>query len=332
MNSTETTLPSLTIIDDLDWWGLKATVVRVALEFDVFTTIAAVHHTLDDIATATRSSKRGMRILLDALCPLGLLRKSQGAYFLTPTSEAFLVRGKSTYCADAYLTLWRDRDQLVEAVRTGTASLNLPNSAAEDMWANFTASDLLTWPQQAEMARDRWTQLGITKETRPGLHILDAACGSGVGSFVLAQADPTAHVTALDFPKVLAIAAEIAERMGIREQVTFRSGNLLTVEFPTEQFDVILFGAILYYFNSDEVNAVLRKAYHALKPDGLVVIRSLIADEERCQAEIALLLAVELLHDAPIVLSAPGSGRDRPARTWPKTTSRFLSCFVKTLA
>jgi 2-polyprenyl-3-methyl-5-hydroxy-6-metoxy-1,4-benzoquinol methylase len=240
-----------------------------------------------------------VRILLDALCPVGLLRKSQGAYSLTPAADAFLVRGKATYCADAYLTFWRDRDRLVEAVQTGTATLDIPGPAAEDLWTGYTASDLLTWPQRAKTARERWTQVGITAETRQGLRVLDVACGSGVGSLVLAQDDPTTHVTALDLPKVLAIAAQVAETMGVREQVTFLPGNLLEVEFPAEQFDVVWFGAILYYFSPDNITAVFRKAHHALKLGSLVVIRSIIADEERCQDETALLLAVELLHDAP---------------------------------
>jgi len=104
MNSNETTTPSLDVIDELDGWGLKYTVVRLALELDIFTTIATGHRTLEEIAAAVCASKRGARILLDALCPLGFLRKSQGVYSLTPTAEAFLVRGKPTYCVDLYLT------------------------------------------------------------------------------------------------------------------------------------------------------------------------------------------------------------------------------------
>ena len=164
--------------------------------------------------------------------------------------------------------------------------------------ADLTASDLVTWPRRAETARERWAQLGISAEIRRGLRILDAACGCGVDSFVLAQADPSARVTALDLPKVLAIAAQVAAHMGVREQVTFCPGNLLEVDLPAGEFDVVLFGAILYYFSPDNVTAVLRKAWHALVPGGLVVIRTIIADEERCQDEMALLMAVELLHDA----------------------------------
>jgi ubiquinone/menaquinone biosynthesis C-methylase UbiE len=298
MSTTGTPTPSLAVIEDLDYWGLKYTLVKLTMELDIFTAVAAAQGRLEEIATAIGASQRGVRVLLDALCPAGLLQKSEGVYSLTPTAEAFLVRGTPTYCADAYLTFWRDRERLMEAVRTGTATLDIPGPQAEEMWANLTAPELLTWPRGSATARERWAQLGIPGETRRGLHVLDVACGSGVGSFVLAQMDPTAHVTALDLPKVLAIAAQVAEQMGVREHVTFCPGDLLAVEFPAEQFDVVLFGAILYYFSPDNVTAVLRKAYRALKSDGLVVIRTITADEDRCQDEIATLLAVEMLHDA----------------------------------
>jgi ubiquinone/menaquinone biosynthesis C-methylase UbiE len=299
MNSTKTTTPSLDAINDLDWWGLKYIAVRLALELDIFTTIAAGHSKLKEVAGEIRASERGARILLDVLCPLGLLRKTQGVYSLTPTSEAFLVRGKPTCCADAYLVIWRDRDKLMQAVRTGTATLDIQCPEAEEMWANYAAADLLTWSQSAVTAHERWTQLGITQDTSAGWLVLDAACGSGVGSFVLAQADPNTRVIALDFAKVMAITSQVAEMMGVHEQVSYHPGNLLTDEFPDEPFDVVLFGAILYYFKPEDVIAVLQKALNALKSDGLVVIRSLIADEERCQNEMALVLALEFLHDTP---------------------------------
>lgn len=144
------------------------------------------------------------------------------------------MRGKPTYCVDLYLTCWLGRDNLIKAVKTGTATLDILGPQIEEMWAGYAASGLLTWPQRAKTARVRWTLVGITAETRQGLHILDVACGSGVGSFVLAQDDITTHVTVLDLPNVLAIAAQVAEKTGIREQVTFLAGNLLEVESPTE--------------------------------------------------------------------------------------------------
>ena len=299
MSTPESAAVSLDLIDELDLSGLKYLVARLAMEMGVFTAIAAGHETSEEIAVAIGASQRGARILLDALCPIGLLAKSKGTYSLTPTAETFLVRGRPAYCADAYLAFWKDRDGLAEAVRTGHATLDLPGPQGEEVWAGLTAAELASWPLRVETARERWALLGITPQTRPGLRVLDVGCGYGVGSFVLAQADPTARITAFDLPKVLAVAAQIADQMGIRDQVTFCPGNLLTSEFPAEQFGIVLFGAILYYFSPASVTDLLRKAHRALAPGGRVVIRTIMADEERCQDEMAVWIAVELLHDAP---------------------------------
>jgi hypothetical protein len=56
---------------------------------------------------------------------------------------------------------------------------------------------------------------------------------------------------------------------------------------------------ILYFFNPDQVRDILLKAYRALKPQGIVVINSGMADEERCQNEYALLVAFQLFIFCP---------------------------------
>lgn len=303
MNETRVEPPSLDVVWDLEYEIWKATALKAALELDLFTTIAQGHRRLNDIVAATRCDERGMRILLDALCPLGLLSKSGGEYALTPTSEAYLVRGKPTFYGDWCLQTqlaWEARGRIAEGVRTGKAvGVDASRPDTEDLWAQDLANALLNWPQRAEKAREIWETLGINRKTKPGLHILDAACGHGVKSLVLAQADPKARVTALDFPKVLELTSKVAEAMGVETQVTFRSGDVLTVDFGTERFNIVFFGAILYYFNPEQVRRILQRAYKALKPGGLVVINETIADEERCQNEVALMVAFQLFIFAP---------------------------------
>ena len=269
----------------------------------VFTTIDKGHRTLNDIVETTQCSERGMRILLDALCPLGLLSKSSGEYASTPTSEAYLVRGKPTFYGDWCLETqlaWEARGRIAEGIRTGKAvGLDASRPNTEDLWAQDLANAILTWPQRAEKVWEIWETLGINKETKPGLHILDVACGHGVKSFVLAQADPDTRVTALDFPKVLELAAKVAEAMGVTKQVSFLPGDIWTANFGAEQFDIVLFGLILYYFQPEQVRDILQRAHRALKPGGLVVIHTAIADEKRCKSEYALTVAFQLFIFAP---------------------------------
>ena len=77
------------VIDEVDTVGLKVTVLKAAVELDVFTTIVRGYHSLEVIAAVLQCSVRGMGVLLDALCPLGLLHKSGGTYALTPTSAPY---------------------------------------------------------------------------------------------------------------------------------------------------------------------------------------------------------------------------------------------------
>ena len=286
-------------IEEIDTFGLKATVLKTAMKLDVFTTIAGGCQRLEEIAQATRCSLRGMRVLLDALCPLGLLTNSADSYALTPPAQAFLVRTSSSCCMDMYLALFHARERFTDCVRTGEPALDLSGPEAEDLWASYTAQFLVRWPWFAEIVRKRWETAGVAERAVSGAHILDVGSGAGVKSFVLAQATPTIRVTAIDTPKVLAVAARIARAMGVAGQVSYQSGDVLHMDLGREQFDIVLLGNVLRFFAANHIRDILRKLYQALKFGGLVVVDDDVLDEERRQSEQVLLLAVFLVNSAP---------------------------------
>ena len=121
------------VIEEVNTLGLKVTVLKTAMELDVFNTIASGHQHVEKIAHATRCSVRGICILLDALCPLRLLSKSEGLYALTPTAKAYLFRTASSYCADIYLTWFQSRERFADYVRTGKPAIDLTSPRAEDL-------------------------------------------------------------------------------------------------------------------------------------------------------------------------------------------------------
>src|SRR5260370_8357769 len=139
MDEPEKRPPPLGVIEEIDTFGLKATVLKTAMELDVFTTIAGGHQRLEEIARATRCSVRGMRVLLDALCPLELLTKSAGSYALTPPAQAFLVRTAPTSCMDTYLAECQRREPFPYGVRTGTPALHLTPPHPADPRSPFPA-------------------------------------------------------------------------------------------------------------------------------------------------------------------------------------------------
>src|ERR1051325_200387 len=96
-------------------------VLNASLEYDFFTHIHNGLNGYEEIARAAGTDPRATRIVLDGLIALALVAKRQGKYFLTPTSEAFLVRGKPAYMGDfrhVALALWDGMGQLKQTLKT----------------------------------------------------------------------------------------------------------------------------------------------------------------------------------------------------------------------
>jgi len=267
------TIPSLGILEEADdVLVIKVHIIRAALELEIIPTVAAGHHDAESIARATGSSPAGMRILLDGLCVLGLLRWSDGAYALTPTSETYLVPGKPTYCAPMYLDDLKAWDHFTEHIRSGQVRTDYASAEAIGLWVAFAASRLLSWPDDLAFYRPRWAALGVTAAAMPGIRVLDVGCGPAIASLVLALDDPTATVTGLDRGPVIEVAADVAEAMGVASQASFVAGDVTTLRDLEGTFDVVFFGWVLHFLDPIEIGATLRQVHRLLAPAGRVVI------------------------------------------------------------
>jgi 2-polyprenyl-3-methyl-5-hydroxy-6-metoxy-1,4-benzoquinol methylase len=294
---------SLDIIYDLEYGVWKATALCAALELEIFAIVAEGNHTQGAIAAAAECDQRAMRILLDALCSLKLLRKRRGDYFLTTVSESFLVRDKPTYYGEWCLRTqlaFDIRSRVADGIRTGkVVGIGASQPSSGDLCKSDISRALHTWPLEAKQARQMWRTLGVTRRRKPSARVLDMACGSGVNSFVLAQADPGSRVTAFDFPNVLEVTRQVAEAMSVVKQVEFQSGDALTSDFGTDWFDIVLLGKILYYFHANHAAEILSRAHSALKKDGLIVISTYIGDDRSCRNQQAAMAALQLFIFAP---------------------------------
>lgn len=271
-------IPSLGVLEEVDGvFAIKTQIVRAALELAVIPAVAAGHRDADAIARATGCSPTGMRILLDGLCALGLLRWADGAYALTPTAETYLVPGTPTYAAPMFLDDLRAWDDFTESVRTGEARADFSTADATRVWVAYAASGLASWPDELAVYRSRWAALGITAATMPGLRVLDVGCGPAVASLVLALDDPTATVTGLDREPVVEVARRVAEAMGIASQASFVPGDVTTVAALEGTFDIVFFGNVLHLLDREAIVATLREAHRLLAPSGRIVILGVVA-------------------------------------------------------
>jgi 2-polyprenyl-3-methyl-5-hydroxy-6-metoxy-1,4-benzoquinol methylase len=295
----QTAVPPMGLIEEVDTFGLKVTILKTALELDIFNTIATGRARAQEIARALECQEHGLRVLLDALAVHGLLEKAGDSYALTPTSRCYLIRSSPTCCADIYLAWLRARERLADVICTGTPSLDLTAPEADDLWASYGAPDLLRWPQLAGVLRERWTQIGLAPESLQGASILDVACGSGILSRPLAQVNSTLRVAAVDNASTLAVTRRMAEAMGVASQISYHPSDVLNLRLEGERFDFVVLGRILYYFEPRHVEHILRTCRALLHPGAHVLIFAAMPDDERRVTVEPLTSAVELLGAAP---------------------------------
>lgn len=276
----------------------KGFVLKTAVELNVFDALADGPCDVERLAAAKHWDVRGTRLLLDALCPLGLLsRNDEGEYGLTEVAEAFLAPGSETYAGDYVLTAlgtstWEQLAEVVRAGQGGTSGVGSPAWSAA--WAQDAAMESVsTW--RIDDSREMWRTLGIAAVSQEPRRILDVASGCGIKSFVLAKDNPNARITCLDQPAVLKVAEQLVVRWDIAGQAELRPGDVTALDYGDSEFDVVLLGQITFYWSADQIRAVLSNVHRALKSGGRVVIHAHIGDQTWQNADAALLGVATLL-------------------------------------
>lgn len=107
-------------------------------------------------------------------------------------------------------------------------------------------------------------------QPRPGEHVLDVACGTGiVARRITPLVAPSRMVAGIDFnPNMVRVARQAAEREGLR--IAFREGRAEHLPFGNASFDLVTcqFGLMLF----DEPSLALREIRRILRPGGRLVL------------------------------------------------------------
>jgi SAM-dependent methyltransferase len=256
--------------------------LRAAVELDLFTHVAAGRRTAAEIAEACGADPRGVRILADYLTIVGFLRKGRDRYELTPDADAFLNRNSPMYLGGATEFLLAEplRDcfrQLTAAVRQGGTATSAEGTVSHDnpIWVAFARAMGPVMRLPAKLLVDL---VGGDRERT--LRVLDVAAGHGLFGVTLAEHFPKARVAALDWPNVLAVAAENAKQAGVADRHTLLPGNAFETDWGGP-YDVVLLTNFFHHFDLPTCTELAKKAYAALAPGGRAVTLEFIPDADR---------------------------------------------------
>jgi hypothetical protein len=263
-------------------WGYQTTAaLKAAIELDLFTAIGEGANAPESLAARTGAAVRGARILADFLTIRGFLEKHDGAYSLTPSTAAFLDRRSPTYFGSTIdFIASPEMLELVLAdpaktVRTG-GSPGLANVASDNpVWVKF-ARAMVPWA--APLAHGIAAQVS-SWSTAPR-KVLDIAAGHGLYGIALAQALPSAEITAVDWSNVLEVAREHATAAGVMDRFHMLIGSAFEVDWGGG-FDLILLPNFLHHFDTDACVGLLRKVRTSLASGGRVLASEFVPNSDR---------------------------------------------------
>jgi 2-polyprenyl-3-methyl-5-hydroxy-6-metoxy-1,4-benzoquinol methylase len=276
------------------WDFAKPLMIEAAIRNHVFDELADGPKSLDDLASATGASPRGLRALADALVGIGLIGRKGARYQLTLESAAFLVTAKPTFIGGLFL---HSSSQLIpnwlhlsEVVRTGKPAFHAnASSEGSEFFAKFV-EDLfnLSYRPATIVA-----QALIKKGKRP-VSVLDIAAGSGVWGVAMAHRSPQVRVTAVDWLAVIPVTKRVAEKHGVADQFSFVGGDILAADLGRDH-QIATLGAILHSEGAERSKHLIKRVFDALGPGGTIVIAEFTPNEDRRGPATPLIFGVNML-------------------------------------
>ena len=241
-------------------------IISAAVNNKVFDTLEAGPKTVDQVKKQTGASARGLRVIMDALVGLELLKKDrQSRYSLTPESHAFLLSEKPATLAGFFgsilpvmISRWL---RLTDIVRDGrpAVAVNQETEGTEFFSQLVETIIPMSYPGAQKLA----DHLKIAK-AKQQVRVIDLAAGSGIWGIAVAQKSPQVRVTAVDWPGMIPTTKRITEKFGVRDRFDFIEGDLSEANFGSG-YDVATLGHILHSEGEQRSRQLLKKTFRALK-------------------------------------------------------------------
>lgn len=298
--STEQPAPSPVLFFDTVNAYQRSAAIKAAIELDVFTAIGEGNQTATSLAARCKSSERGLRILCDYLTVTGFLTKENSSYSLTPDSSIFLDKKSPAYMGGAIEFLLspmlvKSFDNLTEAVRQGGTVMPEEGTVAPEhpVWVQFARAMA---PMMAMPAQLMSKLVAAAPESK--LKILDIAAGHGMYGITLAQDNPGAEVVAVDWPNVLEVAKENAQKLGVAERYSTIPGSAFDVDFGSG-YDLVLLTNFLHHFDTETCVKLLKKVYESLREGGRAVTVEFSPNEDRVSPPPSAMFSLVMLGSTP---------------------------------
>ncbi len=269
---------------------MRSRVILTAAELDLFTLIQEGDSTAEKMASRLGADKRALSRVLDCLVTFGLLGKNGDVY--SPTEEGAPYSMKHPESSLPMLLhisrLWDSWSDLTEVVEKGPGSEQRPSRPMdpESRRAFIGAMHVIGRTLSEEIARS--LDLSGFKK------VMDIGGGSGTYTIAFLKNNPRMRAVIFDLEDVIPMAGERLEAEGFLVRTDLVQGDFYRDELPTG-CDLALLSAIIHQNNPEQNLHLFKKAYRALEPGGMLLIRDHIMNDSRTNPPEGALFAINML-------------------------------------
>jgi len=271
-------------------------IIGAAVSNKVFDSLASGAKTVAQLSKETGAPARGLRVIMNALVGLELLKKDRREkYSLTPESTAFLLSNKPSTQAGFFGTIlpqlisrWL---RLADVVRDGQPAVAVNQETEGTEFFSQLVENII--PMSYPSAQALGDHLKVSK-AKNDIRVLDLAAGSGIWGIALAQKSPRVRVTAVDWAGMIPTTKRITRKFGVTDRFQFIEGDLLEANFGTG-YNIATLGHILHSEGEERSRQLLKKTFRALKSGGTIAIAEWLVNDERTEPLPSLMFAVQML-------------------------------------
>src|SRR5438128_5178891 len=265
-------------------------IISAAVSNKVFDSLENGAKTSEQVAEETGASARALRILMNALVGMDLLKKDRNEkYSLTQESAAFLVSNKPGTHAGFFGTIapqlisrWL---RLSDIVREGRPAVAVNQEAEGTEFFSQLVENII--PMSYPPAQKLGDHLKLAR-TRNEIRVLDLAAGSGIWGIALAQKSPRVRVTAVDWAGMIPTTKRITQKFGVGDRFNYVEGDILAANFGSD-YDIATLGHILHSEGEERSREVLKKTYRSLKSGGVIAIAEWLGNDDRNEPRPSLM-------------------------------------------
>ncbi|MDY6838242.1 MAG: methyltransferase [Thermodesulfobacteriota bacterium] len=249
-------------------------VLHAGIQIKLFSIIGDDALTALETAKELKAPTRGVEMLLNALCALGLLRKRKDLYANTSESKTFLVEKSARYIGHIithHFHLMPAWSQLPHAVMTGQPVRKRSSFGEAEEREGFLMGMYNLAMQIAP---------GLSKEIslKGRRHLLDLGGGPGTYAIHFCLANPRLKATVYDLPTTEPFAAKTIKRFGLSHRIDFTAGNYLEQQIKG-LYDIAWLSHVLHGEGPEDCERILMNVVSTMESGGLILIHDFILDE-----------------------------------------------------